>query len=66
MVDSKTYLTLNRRDNERSISPFLPLKNKFKYLPVRVFAFPFLFKNEEATEVEVKTGTVSKSNMHIS
>ena len=66
MVDSKKYLTLNRRADERSISPFLPLKNKLKYLPVRIFAFPFLFKNEDATNVEVKTGMVLKSNIRIS
>ena len=38
----------------------LPLKEKDKYFPLRLFGLPFSFKNEEATEFEAKTGTVFK------
>ena len=47
----------DRNNDNISVSPLLALKTKAKYFPLRLLAFPFSFKNEEATQFEDKTGT---------
>ena len=54
------YSILNFRVSvgEASISPLKPLKMRYKYLPLQLLGLPFSFKNEEATKMERKSGTV--------
>ena len=49
-----------RNNEERSISPLVPLKVKRIYFLLRLFGLPFEFKNEDATEFNIKTGIIFK------
>ena len=49
-----------RNNEERSISPLVPLKVKRRYFLLRLFGLPFEFKNEDATEFNIKTGIIFK------
>ena len=57
--DQSNYICF-RGEEERSISPLMPLRKKWIYVPLHLFGLPFSFKNEVATEFETKTGTLFK------